>query len=168
MDGPATPLHDGSMRPVLLSTCVCFAVYMLFAGTFSSSEAVTAAVVGIAGGAGALLLTRVSDHHFTFSAHHALAWGRAVRGMPAATARTGAALAGALLRPSPPSGRADTRPFRPGKETDPRDRARRVTAILAGSLTPSTFVVNLPLHRSDVLLHGIDRTAPDTDPEWLA
>lgn len=156
------------MRAGFVTACATFAVYLLFTGTVSWSEAITAAILSVGSGAGAVLLTRVSDHHFTFTAQHTVAWGRALASMPSATVRTSMALAGVLLQSPSYPGRADTRPFRPGKEAEPCDRARRVTAVLAGSLTPSTFVVNVPLQRGEVLLHGIAHKPPVTDPEWIA
>lgn len=155
------------MRMGLLSLALCFAAYLLFAGTLSLSEVATGAVLGAVSAAGTVLLNRVSAHHFTFSPEHARVWGRALRGIPAATARTGMALAALLPRSHPSPGRADAQPFRPGRTDAPADRARRVTAVLATSVAPNSFVLNIPLQRHEVLLHGIDGRPPQTNSEWL-
>lgn len=147
---------------------MCFAAYMLFAGTLSWSEALTGAVLSAVGAAGAVLLTRVSARHFTFSTPHARVWGRAMVGVPLATVQTGLALARQLASPVAHPGRAETRAFRRGKADKPEDRARRVTATLASSLAPNTFVIDLPLHHEEALLHGIDHRPPTTNSEWLA
>lgn len=73
-----------------------------------------------------------------------------------------------MLRPFERPGRADARPFRPGKANAPSDRARRASAVLAASLAPASFVVDVPLGRGEVLMHGIERRPPVRDADWLA
>ena len=155
------------VRAGLLSLPVSFAAYLLFAGTLSLGEIVTGAVLSAISAAAAVLLSRLSGRHFAFSIEHLRVWGRALRGVPVATARTGMALAASLHQTKVSPGRADVRPFRPGRTEAPADRARRVTAVLATSLAPSTFVLNVPLQRQEALLHGIGKEPPHTDPEWL-
>ena len=159
--------HGSGTRAGLISLAACFGVYLLFAGTLSLSEVVTGALLGTVGAAGTGLLTRISPRHFAFSPGHIRVWSRAFRSVPPGTARTGIALAASLLRLHNVSGRADTQPFGPGRTDAPADRARRATAVLATSLAPNTFVLNIPLQRHEALLHGIDGETPQTNPEWL-
>ena len=162
-----TSRHGSGTHIGLISLAACCAAYLLFAGTLSLSEVVTGAVLGAISAAAAVLLRRLSGRHFAFSTVHIRVWGRALRGVPTATARTGIALAAPFLRLHASSGRADTQPFRPGRTDAPADRARRATVVLATSLAPNTFVLNIPLQRHEALLHGIDGEAPQTNPEWL-
>lgn len=87
--------------------------------------------------------------------------------MPAASLRTGLALTRMVFR-SAPAGRADAVPFRERAVGDPAERARRVTALLAASLAPASYVVRMDPGRAEVLLHGIDSRPQVHDREWLA
>lgn len=73
------------MQLRLVSSLLCFAVYLLFAGTMSLNEALTGAGLATLCGAGTVPLTRVwvSTARFAFSARHAFVWGRALSGASA-------------------------------------------------------------------------------------
>jgi hypothetical protein len=143
-----------------------FALYLLFAGQVSASEAGTGLVLAVAATIWAWLIRRCSDRTFEGGPEHLRVWGRALGGLPGATWRTGLALGRAALAGGSP-GLALRHPFRYGPVEDGRDRARRASAVLAASLAPDSFVIRLERERDEVLVHTLERRAGEPDPRWL-
>lgn len=153
------------MLAAIVAWCLAFAGYLLFAGEFSRHELATAAV--LAGGAvlWTFLIRRCAPRRFAFSPHHVGAWLGAVGAAAPATVRVFAVLARIAASGGSP-GRTASVSFLRGAEDDPRDRARRATAVLAASLAPDSFVVRAQSRHDDALIHTILSPRP-RDPRWL-
>lgn len=146
--------------------CFAFAGYLLFAGTMSSHELATSAVLAAGAVAWAFTILRCSPRRYAMTVAHAIAWLKAIGGVFPALARTLMVLVKtAAIGGSP--GRAPELPFLRGADDDPEDRARRAAAVLIASLAPDNFVVRVPLHKDRVLMHTIVRADAARDPRWL-
>lgn len=160
--------HIAKMLGFLATCGSAFAAYALFAGSLSVSEAATGAVLAVLVAIWRSVADRARRHRFAFSAAHLRVWARAFRNVPKQTAVTAVALIRVLLGRDGEPGRADERPFRLGASQDPRERARRASAVLAASLAPASYVVEVGPDRDRALLHAITATPAPHDPEWLA
>ena len=149
-----------------LGWCAAFGLYLLFAGQLSGDELSVGAALATLAIGWAMILRRCGKGRFAGWRAH---WRPILKGLAhlaPATGRSGAVLFRiAALGGSP--ARASRHAFERGRDDDPRDRARRATAVIVASLAPDSFVVRLAPGRSEVLLHGIVGPAADPDPRWL-
>ena len=86
---------------------------------------------------------------------------------PADVVRIGIILARACVRGGSP-GRAVRPDFRFGPVGDPIEAARRASAVVAGSLTPDTFVVDIEPGGATAACHKLAATPAPADRDWLA
>lgn len=143
-----------------------FAAYLLFAGTVSLHELITASVVASLAGLWSYAAREISSERFVASPTQIPPMLRTLAGLPAATARTGAILIGAAAAGNA-TGRALRARLDPGARDDPAERSRRALAVLAASLAPPRFVIELDRGRAEAILHAIERIDTAPDPEWL-
>ena len=146
--------------------CLAFGSYLLFAGTISMSELLTGVVVAIAAAVWASLIRASSRLHFEARPQQIPPAIRALAALLPATMRTAAVLGKVAAHGGSPSRSMRSR-FRPGESEDRRERSRRAIAVLGASLAPNRFVVNAERGRGEALLHSIDRSDDEPDPEWL-
>lgn len=145
---------------------VAFAGYLLFAGSLSASEFVTSAVLACAAVAWMLMVRRNVHRRFAFSIAHVRVWLKTLGAIvPASTRVLGVLARTAVCGGSP--GRAVDAPFLRGGEDDPRQRARRATAVLTASLAPDRFVVRAEPRHERVLIHAIVSSPATCDSRWL-
>lgn len=146
--------------------CSAFAGYLLFAGTVSSHELSTSAVLASGAVLWAYAILRCSPRRYAMTLAHVIAWSKAIRGLVPAIVRTWIVLLQtAVLGGSP--GRALEISFSRGPEDEPEDRARRASAVLIASLAPDSYVVRAAQGRDRVLIHTILRSNGARDPRWL-
>lgn len=143
-----------------------FAVYLLFAGTVSLHELVTACVMASLASLWGYALREVSGERFAASLGQIPPMLRTLAGLPVATGRTGAILIAAAATGSI-IGRAVRTRIEPGPRYDPAGRSRRALAVLAASLAPPRFVVAFERGRAEAILHAIERVDAPPDPKWL-
>lgn len=146
--------------------CFAFGSYLLFAGTISLSELLTGFVAAMLAAFWALLIRASSRHRFEARREQIPPVLRASVGIFPATLRTAAVLGKVAVSGGSPSRSMRSR-FRPGPSEDPREQSRRAIAVLCASLAPNRFVVNAERRRGEALLHSIDRSNSELDPEWL-
>jgi hypothetical protein len=146
--------------------CLAFGSYLIFAGTISFNELITAALVATLSAAWAYLIAACSRRRFSAHREQIFPVLCAIGSLGPATLRTGAALTHAVLRGGSP-GRAVRSPLRFGMCDDRAARSRRAVAVLGASLTPDRFVVHLDHRRSEAVLHTIYSAERVLDPEWL-
>ena len=140
------------------------AAYLVLAGQLSADEIAAGIVVGGLGVAWHAAVRRCSRHGLTFERRAGLEVLQAIGGLPGAILRVGSRLATALVRDV--EGHTVEQPFHRGRLDDPRDAARRATVVLATSLAPDSYVLRLPIDEEIIVIHGISRKAPGTDPRW--
>lgn len=145
--------------------CVAFAIYLLFAGTVSRNELITATVLAVLCAVWSYAAREISRERFSASRRQIMPILRAVANVLPATVRTGVILLKAIVsRPTP--GRAVQNSFQSGAENDPDDRSRRAIALLCASLAPDRFVVSAE-RGVKALLHTVEPQRAELDPEWL-
>ena len=154
------------MLAAISAWLVAFAGYLLFAGSLSATEFVTSAVLACASVAWMLVVRRCARWHFAFSIPHVRVWLKTLGAIVPASARVLVVLARTAICGGSP-GRAVDTPFLRGGEDDPRQRARRATAVLAASLAPDRFVVRAEPRHERVLVHVIVSSPAARDPRWL-
>jgi hypothetical protein len=143
-----------------------FAGYLLFEGTLSMHELVTAAALAGGAVAWAFTILHCSPRRFAMSFAHATPWFKAIAGVPSAVWRALLVfIRVAALGGSP--GRSPELPFLRGAGDDPEERARRASAVLIASLAPDNFVIRTPPHKDRVLMHTILKGDDARDPRWL-
>ena len=145
---------------------VAFAGYLLFAGSLSASECMTSAVLACAAVAWMLMVRRCARWRFAFSIAHVRVWLKALGAIVPASVRVLGVLARTAVCGGSP-GRAVDMPFLRGGEDDPRQRARRATAVLTASLAPDRFVVRAEPQHERMLIHAIVSSPAARDPRWL-
>lgn len=143
-----------------------FGAYLLFAGTVSLHELITACVVASLASLWGYALSHISGERFAPSLGQIPPMLRTLAGLPAATARTGAILIASAAAGSS-VGRAVGTRIEPGPRYDPADRSRRALAVLAASLAPPRFVIAFERVRAEAILHTIERIETPPDPKWL-
>lgn len=149
-----------------LGWCAAFGLYLLFAGQPSGSELGAGAVLATLATGWSVLVRRCGSGSFRGRRAHWRPLLAGLRKLLPATLRTGLVLARVATRGGSP-GRPMLQPFARGDRDDPRDRARRATALLVASLAPDSFVLRAAPERSEVLLHAIVPPGGDPDPRWL-
>jgi Na+/H+ ion antiporter subunit len=146
--------------------CLAFGSYLLFAGTVSVTELVTGLALGVFAASWATLIRENSRPRFGAAREQVAPLLSALAALWPATVRTGSVLCkvavcgGAL-------GRSIRARFKPGSRAQPRQCMRRALAVLCASLAPNRFVVDLERGRGEALLHAIDGSSEQADPEWL-
>lgn len=153
------------MVAAIVAWCLAFAGYLLFAGQFSAHELAVAAVLACGATAWAQAIRRCAPRHFAFSWRHLYVWLRAIGSAVPATLRIFGVLARVALVGGSP-GRANATAVMRGAEDDPRDRARRASAVLAASLAPDSFVVRAEPGHDEVLIHTL-LPPRARDSRWL-
>ena len=146
---------------------LAFGFYLLLAGALGVEQLISAAVMTVVAIAWSTVLrVKGGPQRYAFGWAHAGPWARAVARIPSDTMRIGSALVKAVLVGGSP-GRAANPSFRYGVADDPIEAARRATAVMAGSLTPDTFVVDIEPGEASALCHKIAHTPAPANPEWL-
>jgi multisubunit Na+/H+ antiporter MnhE subunit len=140
----------------LLVTALSMALYLVFAGTVSTSELIAAILVGILATLWAYLVQRHSEQRFRYTMELNILLPRMVRLVVQGTYRTTIALLKSALTGISP-GKALRVDFEPGPRDSATDRTRRALAVLAASLAPDSFVVRLDRGR-ETLVHSITNT----------
>lgn len=151
---------------MLLVWCITLATYLLFAGTISRNELVTAGLLAFLAAGWAFLIWRISIEHFATRVQHLPPILRAVRGLVPATARTAFVLLTVIAKLRTPGRAVGTR-FRFGESADPVERSRRALAVLCASLAPDRFVVVIERGRAEAILHVLRQAKTEPDAEWL-
>lgn len=145
--------------------CLSFAAYLLFAGTVSVNELITAVVLSVLTTIWAAVVRHGSRLRFSMTAsafYHLLT---ALIRLPGAVARTGGVLMKVAVQGGSP-GQAEECAFRYGG-AHARDRMRRACVVICASLAPDRFVVDLGHETDKALLHNILRHGRAPDPRWL-
>lgn len=151
----------------LVMLIFCFGLYLAFAGALGGEQLVSAGAMAFVAVGVAAAIRRVANRPIAFSAAHLRPWSRAIGRLPIDTLRIGSVLLRAALTGGSP-GRAATPHFRFGAIDDPEERGRRATAVLAGSLTPDTFVLHVEPGEGNAVCHRLLATPQPERPEWLA
>lgn len=154
------------MRAILVTWCLVFAIYLLFAGTVSLHELVTALVLASLGAAWARLIRHCSPRQFSVSREMVPPVLRATGGLVSATAHTGKLLLKIVAAGGSP-GRSHITDFHYGRRNDPAQRSRRAAAVLIASMSPDRFVVDVDRKSRTVLIHNLVRRDHEPDPQWL-
>lgn len=153
------------MVAAVFAWCVAFAGYLLFAGRFSVHEFAVAAVLACGATIWTWMIRNCAPRHFAFSWRHPYAWMHAIGSAVPATWHVFRVLARVVVFGASP-GRASAAPFMRGAEDDPRERARRASAVLAASLAPDSFVVRAEPGHDEVLTHTL-LPPRARDARWL-
>lgn len=140
------------------------ASYMVLAGQFSGDEVAAGVILGALGAAWHAAVMHDGARRFAFERPALRTVGTALLGFPGATLRVGARLVLALVRPV--AGRRIEQPFHRGTVDDPRDRGRRAIVVLATSLAPDSYALNLPSAEETITFHAFTAAAPSRDPRW--
>ena len=150
----------------MLAFAASAGLYLLLAGQLSSTELLTAAIVGVALTLLALVLRSRRDRPLLLPWPPARAMLHPFASLFLDSGRVGLVLLRAVLRrPAGVAGTISQQPFRRGGR-DPRDGARRALVILGTSLAPNGFVLDLPEDKDNLLMHRLAPVAPDRDKEW--
>ncbi len=145
-----------------------FGFYLLLAGAVGAEQLVSAAVMTVIVRIWSTVLrVKGGPRRFAFTTAHVWPWGRAIARIPEDTARIGSMLCKAAIIGGSP-GHAAVRAFRYGPLDDPVEAARRASAVVAGSLTPDAFIVDIAPGKSSALLHKLATTPASDRAEWLA
>jgi hypothetical protein len=145
--------------------CLTFAAYLLFAGTVSVNELITAFLLSSFATVWTAIVRHYSRLRFAPRADAFSHFLRALIRLPAGAGRTGRALMRVAVQGGSP-GRSQECRFRYG-HTDARDRTRRALAVIFASLAPDRFVVDIVSDTETALLHDVLRRGRMPDREWL-
>ncbi|HEX4041177.1 MAG TPA: hypothetical protein VHY10_05705 [Xanthobacteraceae bacterium] len=154
------------MPAVLAVWCLTFAAYLLFAGTASVDELVTAVVLAGLAAAWAQFIRGCSPRRFAKSRELVAPLWRAIGSLFRATAQTGKLLLKVAAAGGSP-GRLHVTNFHYGRRNDPVQRSRRAAAVLLASLAPDRFVVAVDRKSRTVLIHNLIRRDHEPDRRWL-
>lgn len=150
----------------ILIWCVTFVMYLLFAGTISTNELVTAVILASLATGWAVLIRASSPRRFAYSREFLPPIARACASLLPATARIGALLFRIAAVGGTP-GRSHLTDFHYGRRNDPMQRARRAVAVLLASLAPDRFVIDIDRSRRQVFIHNLSRRDHAPDSRWL-
>ena len=140
------------------------AAYMLLAGQFSADEVAAAVVLGGLGAGWHVAVMHDGARRFRFERPALRVIAASLVGLAGATLRVGARLASALVHPV--AGRRVEQVFHRGVGDDPRDRGRRAVVVLATSLAPDSYVLDLPVDEETITYHALTGAGPGPDPRW--
>ncbi|HEY9111322.1 MAG TPA: hypothetical protein VIM92_06075 [Rhodanobacteraceae bacterium] len=153
------------MLATMTAWCIAFAGYLLFAGSASGTELVTSTVLACATSAWMLVIRRCARRRFAFSIAHIGVWLKTLGTAVPASARVWVVFVRTAACGGSPGREVDAA-FLRGDGNDPRQGARRATAVLTASLAPDRFVLRAEPHRERVLIHTI--LPPRAySPRWL-
>lgn len=142
------------------------AAYMVLAGQFSLDEVVAAVILGGLGAGWHFAMMHDGARRFSFERPALRTIGSSLLGLPGATLRVGARLASALLHSV--EGRRIEHPFHRGTAADTRDRGRRAVVVLATSLAPDSYAIDMPVDEETISYHALTGANPSRDPRWPA
>ncbi len=152
----------------LLTAAILFAFYLLLAGALGTVQFVSAGILTVLILGWSILIRRFgSQRSLRFSGAHWDPWLRAVVRLPGDTLRIGGVLLKACFGGGSP-GKAVEPAFRFGSVDDPSEAARRATAVIAGSLTPDFYVVDITSDRACAYGHTLLKGEGPDRPDWLA
>lgn len=154
------------MPAVLIVWCLTFAAYLVFAGTVSGHELVTAVVLAGLATAWVQFIRGCSPRRFAATRALAMPMLRALGSLFRATARTGKLLLKVAAAGGSP-GRVHVTDFHYGRRNDGAQRSRRAAAVLLASLSPDRFVVEIDRKNRAVLIHNLVRRDHEPDSRWL-
>ncbi|RYC32292.1 hypothetical protein D3273_09700 [Lichenibacterium minor] len=140
------------------------AAYLVLAGQLSPDEIAAAVLLGGLGAGWHFAVMHDGARTFRFERPALRTVGTSFAGLPGATLRVGARLAAALVRPV--AGRRVEHDFHRGTADDPRDRGRRAVVVLATSLAPDSYALDLPLDEETIVFHALTASGPSRDPRW--
>ena len=140
------------------------ATYLVLAGQLSPDEVAAAVLLGGLGAGWHFAVLNDGARRFRFERPALRVIGASLAGLPGATLRVGARLAAALVRPV--EGRRVERVFHRGTADDPRDRGRRAVVLLATSLAPDSYALDLPVSEETIVFHALTGSSPGGDPRW--
>ena len=151
-----------------LTFLVLCALYLLFAGTASLDECIAAAASGAIGAACLWLTQRCTDRPLSLAAPWHRVLGKPVAQLVPDAVRVGWVLGRASLGRGPAGVLAWQR-FRHGGDDpndNPGDAGRRALSLLAVSLAPNGYVVDLPGAADAMLVHRLAAASPRPDADW--
>jgi len=156
------------MMRLLTAAAILFAFYLLLAGALGTAQFVSAAILTVLILGWSMLIRRFgSERSLSFSKAHWSPWVRASLRLPGDTLRIGGVLLKTCLVGGSP-GRAVAPKFRFGTVDDPSEAARCATAVIAGSLTPDFYVVDITSERACAYGHKLLKGDGPNRPDWLA
>ncbi len=139
-------------------------LYFLFAGQFSPDEAGAAAGTAAVGAICLVLIRAATTRHLSLAAPWHRVLGAPLAQLAPDTWRVGGALVRALAGGGH-RGVATWQPFRHGGD-DPADAGRRGLVVLAVSLAPNGYVLDLPENAGALLLHRLVPAPAQPDRTW--
>lgn len=139
-----------------------FVLYLILVGQTAAAELGAAVLGALLAGGFAAWVRRCGTRHILPRAP----WGRIIRGVAAALIADPPAVGAALLRTlrRPVVGRIQLQPFDPGGHT-PVATARRGLVVLAASVAPNSYVVNVT--EGALLMHRLLPRPPSPDRKWV-
>lgn len=141
-----------------------FALYLLFVGHAPVPELVAAAMTSALATAYHLHVHRHEHRRFALRAPWFHLVIRTLRAIAVDTLLVGAALARAILRNTHAEGMVE-QPFDPGGAT-PKAAARRALIVLAASIAPNTYVIDLRSRPPGLQEHRLVPRPPRKDGQW--
>ena len=155
------------MKP-LLSWAVLFALYLLFAGQASLPELVAGALVGAFAAAYEVHVRRLARRRFDL----AVPWARLAARTTWALARDTGLVGWGLIRAiagRPLHGGEARQPFETGDLTPGAAggaAGHRAIAVLAASIAPNTYVIDVLEPPQGLLVHRLVPRPPAADRQW--
>lgn len=153
------------MRTPIPVWCLSYAAYMLFAGTETADEFITAGVLASFAALWAFLIRRVSRRRFSLTWIGLQQVARSIGHLPVAVVRTAGVLTSAIVRGTSP-GRFYEVQFR-ASQGGAAESTRRALAVLCASLAPDSFVVDAEPERNVASIHRIVPGHHSPDQRWL-
>ncbi len=131
--------------------CLLLGLYLVLEGAISSDEMVAGALAAAVATVLAVTVRRISDQSFSF---RRIQWfhllGQTTKALVMDTLR----VAMALIRAAPTPGVIAQEVFR-SRERDPEDAANRALLVLSRSIAPNSYVIAVPDHQHELLLHRL-------------
>jgi hypothetical protein len=141
--------------------------YLLFSGQASADEIGFGAGCVAASTVWCALVLRVAPHRLRLSTTATVLVFRSLAALPIRTVRVGGALVWTVIRGAGGPG-VSARAFEPGRADDEHDAGRRAAVVLGLSLTPDSFVLDVPAHRNEIDLHQLVAAPTRGDARWPA
>jgi hypothetical protein len=144
-----------------------FALYLLLVGQVTTAELTAALVTAGLAAAYAREVRRHAQWQFRSSR---VPWLHLIGNVSHALVQDTALVADALVRGIwgyPPRGCFARQPFRPG-DRSPYDTSRRGMAILATSIPPNSYAIDILGDAQALLLHRLTPQPTNPDQEWPA
>lgn len=142
----------------------CLALYLLFVGQAPAAELAAGAITSALAAAYHLHVYRFERRRFAVRAPWLRLGGRVLRAIAVDTPRVGTCLARAVIRATDGEGMIE-QPFDTGDAT-PHSAARRALVVLAASIAPNAYVIDVRSRPPALLEHRLVPQAPQEDRQW--